>query len=175
MIDTTLGTSTANSYVSVEDADSYLASVGASTWTGTDEAKEAALIRATQYIDGKFRGSWNGRKLNGRSQALDWPRYGATDCDGNSIDQTIPVEIVKATCEAALRELTSPFSLSPDVVEGTQKTLVGVDSLRWETNTTKTGADAMRPVLTVVEDILSGLICSGLSNQTSSTHFIMRA
>ncbi len=174
MIDTGPGTSSANSYASVALADAYMASIGRADWAGIDTLKEAALIRATQYIDGKFRRSWSGQKLNGRDQALDWPRTGAVDCDGYQIGNDIPPEIIKAVCEAALRELTDPFSLSPDVVEGTQKTLVGVDSIRWETNTAKIGADAMRPVLTVVDDILSSLICSGLSG-SSQTSFIQRA
>ncbi len=40
-----------NSYISVEDADAYHTDRANTDWTGTTATKQAALIRATDYID----------------------------------------------------------------------------------------------------------------------------
>lgn len=76
-----------DSLVSLADCEVYLASMG-HTWTGTDEAKEAYLRRATQYILGRY---------TLKDSALDPVAQGVAD----------------ACCEAALRASTG--SLFEDV------------------------------------------------------------
>jgi hypothetical protein len=104
------GLSTANSYASVAEADAYHALRGHTAWTGTDPEKEAALIRATAYIDGEYSSRWPGVRYTGE-QALDWPRNGAADSDGY-IQEGVPTAVKVATVEAALIELTDAGSLS---------------------------------------------------------------
>jgi len=99
------GLSTANSYLSVADADTYHANVTQSgDWTAaTTAAKENGLIVATQYLENKYRGRWRGRKKLW-SQALAWPRYGALDDDGYAMDsEAVPQELQAACAELALR------------------------------------------------------------------------
>lgn len=155
---TDAGAANADSYVSLADADTYHTSHNAGQWTGEDTAKEAALRRATMWIDGRYRSRFPGSRSNGRSQSLEWPRKNAYDTAGDLIGGTeIPNEVVQAVCEAALRELASAGSLSPDIVEAqtVQSESVGPIST---TYAAKSGVDAQRPVLTVVDDLLAPVL-----------------
>lgn len=113
-IKTSIGTSTANSYVSVTDADSYFSTRNISTsWsnilsnsTGTLQAttvKENYLIQATREIDYNFKffESKYNQGIIGSSdyQVLEFPRSSNTDADG---DLYIPQEVKDSTCEQAL-------------------------------------------------------------------------
>lgn len=156
---TTPGAADANSYASVAEADAYHTARGNSAWTGTDAAKEAALIRATEWLDGRYGEQWPGTRWRLREQSLEWPRAYAMDRDGTGIDgDTIPPEVVKATCEAALRELTAPGSLSPDVTVGTLKVLTEVKGIRWTPLRAAAGAEDMAPTLAAVDHALAPLI-----------------
>lgn len=114
------GLADAESYVSVADCSTYCTARGLTFSSGTTENKEAALRRATAYIDGAYGPMFLGRRRNGRDQALQWPRIEAYDDSAEEyIDQdAVPVEIVHATCEAAVRELATPGSLNPDLKRG---------------------------------------------------------
>jgi len=105
----------AESYVDETDADAYHAAFGHAAWTGTSPEKEAALRQATQYIDTVGQKRWIGVRRES-DQALDWPRTGAQDDDGyvRPWDE-VPPEVIKATCEAAMRALTE--TLLPDVAD----------------------------------------------------------
>lgn len=161
---TTPGELTANSYASVAVADAYHLLRGNSTWTEADALKEAALIRATQWIDGRYGNRWPGTRWKLRLQALDWPRIDAWDRDGGLIDaSTIPVEIINATAEAALRELVTPGSLSPDVTPGTAKVLTEVKGIKWTPLRASANTNDMIASLTVVDRLLSPII--GMAGQ----------
>lgn len=87
------GLSTAESYLSVADANAYHTAMGNTGWTGADAAKEVALRRGAQYLDANYQ--FRGVELRS-DQALAWPR----DYDD------WPVTRVKHACaEAALRAL----------------------------------------------------------------------
>ena len=114
------GKANAESYVSVADCSTYCTARGLTFASGTDANKEAALRRATAYIDGAYGSRFIGMRRNGRDQALQWPRIDAYDA---SVDEyvdheSVPVEVVNATCEAAVRELASPGALNPDLKRG---------------------------------------------------------
>jgi len=99
------GLSTANSYVSVADADTYHATyTGSTDWSGAENAtKERALIAATQYLDIEHEGRWRGVK-DSSTQSLAWPRCDAEDSDGYLIDSdALPQKLKDACCELALR------------------------------------------------------------------------
>lgn len=156
---TTPGSATANSYAAIAAADAYHLANGNSAWTGADALKEAALIRATAWIDATFRGRWSGARINGRLQALDWPRGGAVDTDGWHVDEaTIPAEVVAATCEAAVREIVTPFALTPDVTPGAMKVLTGLKGITWTPLRASADPVDMVPVLTIVNGLLTRLI-----------------
>ena len=132
------GMANADSYVSVADCSAYHVSRGNQAWAaGAVVDQEAAIRRATFWVDPTYRNRFPGYQTQGRAQALEWPRTGAyvvvpdngrSDAlyFGNRRDyfylngvyyvpaNTVPQEVITATCEAALRELVSPGVLSPD-------------------------------------------------------------
>lgn len=105
------GVSGANSYVSVADADAYFADIGApADWSGaTTTEKEQALVKGTQYLEAHYR--WSSGSIGSDDQGLGWPRSGAEDRYGRSIDDDVVPEAVKqATCEAAVRTFTADLA-----------------------------------------------------------------
>lgn len=158
------GKANAESYAAIAAINSYATKRGlAFSVTGDPALAEAAARRATAWLDGEYRSRFPGRKLNGRSQALEWPRTDAVDASGEDIaEDELPAEIVAATCEAAIRELATPGSLSPDVTPGKIKTRVRVEGAV-DVTYKDTGTYDQAPVLLAVDGILEGL----LSNQGS--------
>lgn len=158
-------------YGTLEDANAYHAARGNAGWAGTDPEKLAALQRATDYIDGRYRyqtagGCWKsmfrGTKTGGRVQELEWPRTDAIDSDGNLIpDDEVPIEIEHATYEAALREIVDPGSLSPTFVASAMVTRekVGPIEVAYAESQFDGGWPPNRPVVPAIDDILAGLIC----------------
>lgn len=103
-LDATPSGASANSYVTVAQADTYFATrLNATAWTDSSE-QEAALIQATRWLDHfDYRGE---RAVP--QQPLRWPREFVYDEDGYELaTATIPREVRDATCEAALALLSS--------------------------------------------------------------------
>lgn len=156
-------------YGSLAGADAYHLARGNADWTGTDEAKAAALVRGSQYIDGRYRkrfasGRWMslfpGVKTGSRAQSLEWPRTGAVDYEGAAIgDAEVPTEVEQATYEATLRELVSPGSLSPDYVSADRVTKEKVGPIELQYGDAA-GADAVptRPVITAIDEIIAPVL-----------------
>ncbi len=98
------GLATAESYLSVADADTYWSNRGDSTWAaGTTAGKEEALRRATQYLDAEF--IWIGA-IASTTQALGWPRAGACDHEGRDLSDMVPVLVENACAELAKEALS---------------------------------------------------------------------
>lgn len=99
------GLSTADSYISLADANTYVAAHGAlASWTAAADAdKEEALRLAAQYIDLKYGSRFLGTKYL-RDQALCWPRDSVVDDQGHSYEYyEIPNGVLQAQVEAAMR------------------------------------------------------------------------
>ena len=95
----TLSGASANSYVTLAEANTYFETVpDSSTWTDkTDDQKNRALISATRWIDAL---SFYGDRCT-ETQALKWPRENYT-VDGIDLAcSLIPAEIKTATYELA--------------------------------------------------------------------------
>ena len=94
----------ANTYAALAEADAWLGARGFASWPqpSVDQEiiarKEAALIRATDYLNGL---GWNGKKAaEGRIMA--WPRLEALDADGRPIaSNAVPPQVKAATCYLA--------------------------------------------------------------------------
>lgn len=104
------GLSNANSYASVSDADAYFAARSHPNWVGSTAAKEAALLKATQYLDTKY--LWRGTIFSSE-QSLNIPRSNFYDVNGRDLSEKVPTVVKNATCELALIALTE--TLSPTV------------------------------------------------------------
>ena len=105
----------AESYVSVTDADTYHSNLGNADWTGVTAVKEAALRKATQYMQQMYSDRWTGYR-NTSTQALDWPRE-YVEIKGLRYteyveDTDIPQEMVNACAALAVRALSD--DLIPD-------------------------------------------------------------
>jgi len=99
------GLSGANSYATAAQADTYASDRGLSAWTGDTATKEAALIRATDYLEATYREAWLGYRAT-QTQALSWPRTNVeVDLYPIPADE-VPAAVRNATIEMAIRALT---------------------------------------------------------------------
>jgi hypothetical protein len=100
-------------YADRAEADAYFAARAVAAWAAaTEAARDAALLRATAYLEGNHR--WVGRLVE-PAQPLAWPRTGARDADGRALDG-IPDRVKAACAELALIALTE--DLAPPVERG---------------------------------------------------------
>lgn len=102
------GKADANSYVSVGTADLYFTERGMTTWVGSVADKQSALVRATDYIDLRFGSKFAGCKATAE-QALCFPRK----------SNVMPIALVKATAEYAMRALGGKALLADPVTDET--------------------------------------------------------
>ena len=100
----------ANSYLSVAAFKAYH-DERLNSYQDDDEKIEGALIKATDYVDGRFK--YKGRKLLARDQRLQWPRTNCYDSDRNYVNG-IPQEVKDAVAEYALRAMTGDLNPDPD-------------------------------------------------------------
>lgn len=151
----------ANAYVSVDDCAAYCDARGLTFGTSPTTAGEEAIIRATAAIDARYRGRFPGYRTNGRGQSLEWPRTGALDAEYQPIGgDEIPVEIIHATCEAAVREIAEPGSMMPDLERGG-----GVKRLKAGSVEIEYGSNATaQTTFTLIDGILSPLLGAAVSS-----------
>ena len=100
------GLSTAESYASVVECDTYLASRGITIWSPLLTAeKEQALRRATAYMVQKYRTLWKGQRVTA-TQKLDWPRWNVQLPDlYGTVNAYVPYNQIPTTLKEALCEL----------------------------------------------------------------------
>jgi|SaaInlStandDraft_4_1057021.scaffolds.fasta_scaffold05118_1 hypothetical protein len=147
-LDATPNGSSADSYVSVSDADAYHAThLYATTWTASTEAnKEIALKMATRILDEKI--EWVGAKTSS-TQALAWGRTGVTD-DGFTVSSTIvPQPVKNATAEFA-RHLLAGDLTGDAQGKGLTSLEVGDISLTFDKN------DTAGVMPSIVQEMLRG-------------------
>lgn len=103
------GLADANAYVTVVDADAYFSLRGRSDWVAlTQEAKEAALVAAADYIDLRWRGRLPGVGMFIDTQGLQFPRK----ICGSDIP-LFPSALKRAAMEYAVLASISP--LAPNI------------------------------------------------------------
>jgi hypothetical protein len=102
------------SYLDATDFAAYHLARGNVVPVSSTAQKEAALVRATDYLDQRFR--YRGEKLTGNTQSTEFPRMNAYDNAGRAI-YGIPKAVKDATAEYALRSLAD--ELNPDPVRDT--------------------------------------------------------
>jgi len=104
------GVEDATSYISIAFADGYFTTRSIAAWTGSDAVKEAAIIRAMDYVETRW--TFLGLPLftDDPVQALKWPRQGIYE-NGLRVEG-IPTNLKRAVAEYALRALS--ITLLPD-------------------------------------------------------------
>ena len=111
------GRSDANTYASEADADNFFAGhLYPDAWVApvNQPRRTAALAMATAILDSEWQ--FHGAKAVA-GQALQWPRAECPDPDGESnasvASDVVPVAIVNATCQLALKLLQTDRTADP--------------------------------------------------------------
>jgi hypothetical protein len=114
------GLANANSYADLNNAEAYLENTGRKSnpaWkNASSDAKRAALIVATAFMDATFRCRWLGILVEATqdTQALDWPREGLFLPSGAvRPPDPIPPAIANGCIEYALIEVDGGISPNP--------------------------------------------------------------
>lgn len=117
------GLSTAESYCSVADANTYHANRGGAAWAAlTTPRKEQCLRLATDYMLGAYAAAWPGSRAVG-AQALDWPRVGAVAFEIDVLATIVPPAVRDACAVLALK--ASTVALAPDLGRAIKRQKVG--------------------------------------------------
>lgn len=116
-------------YGNVDDFKEYFTLRGKIVPEDWDNSKiESALLVSSEWLDNQFENSWIGYKIDFK-QERSWPRQSAVVQSfpyyAYKTDE-IPEQVVKATYEAAFRELTEQGSLQVDFTPNKYKS-VSVD------------------------------------------------
>lgn len=140
----------ANTYAALADANAYWADRGNATWEdATDDEKSAALIQATDYLNGL---SWTGRKAAIRAMA--WPRIDV-EVDGYAVgSDEIPDDVVQACCYMAGEIIGGATPLAATDRPLTKLT-AGAVSMEWG------AASSQAPQYPALKSILRGYIMAG--------------
>lgn len=158
-------------YGTLAAANAYHAERGNTAWAAADEsARNIALLRGSEDADAIYRSAFPGVKTGGRDQVREWPRTGATDASGYTIESDAePIEIEFASYEFALRELLNPGSVLPDVTPSTQIKRERIEGIIDTEYVTPSGPAAVRPVIAVIDAIMAPLIGGGASSFVGSS------
>ena len=112
VVETGAGSASANSYASVADADSYVSDRGIADWAAlTTTVKQQSLIKATDYLEQTYRDAWKGYRVSS-TQALSWPRAQVSVDTFPVAANIVPVAVVRACIEMALRASTGEDLIS---------------------------------------------------------------
>lgn len=121
------GLANANAYASRAYLDAYHSDRGNTKWAGTNALKEAAIIRATDYVDQRFGNMFRGSK-GSDAQALEWPRFDALS-DNGYYYEGVPSNLEKAVAEYALRSLlANVLAPDPSALNPSQSMLTGASN-----------------------------------------------
>jgi hypothetical protein len=137
-VETGTGSSTSESFASVADADLYHSNRGNSAWAAiaSTALKEAALRKATDYMEQTYRLRWLGYRVS-ITQALSWPRDEVQRQDFTFLNQysyypnnEVPTEVKNACAELALK--ASSGALLADLTQGVKRKKVDVLEIEYD-------------------------------------------
>ncbi len=156
------GVENADSYVSLVDVEAYFDAYGKdrTAWDAAAAATQEAWVReASQYLEGKYRELYPGRRVYER-QSLGWPRFSARDVDGIYWDRDeVPREVKQAQMELVWRR-SQGTSLLPDQLGGSSSAIETKDKVgALEVVRKYEGSEANKdPVFGIVDTILSPIL-----------------
>lgn len=164
-----------DSLTTLAEFKAYAASLGYDYSSYDDEADiEPALRVATVWVEG-FGGAtatmssrWPGKRSTATQRRL-WPRSSAVYTDGTPIDsETVPTQVKDAVSEAAWHVLTNGAAslkqvLTPSSTVLKQKIAIDGIETTYQSNITADSVRNARVMLTVVEDLLSGVLVPELT------------
>ena len=140
----------AQAFVSVADADAWLAARGYTLWATIMEVeKEQAIRRATDHLEQVYGPRWRGDKASD-AQALSWPRSGVVVSGYEIPADVIPPVLVSASCLTAFKAASG--DLDPDIERLVQSETIGPMTTVYER-----GASP-RTKRTAIDDMLAPLL-----------------
>lgn len=138
------GVAGANAYVSLAWANDYHAGRGSAEWAAaTDDAKRAAIVRATDHLETLYGGRFLGVRAT-RTQSLHWPAHGAWRYGLPILG--LPEEIKRACAEYAVRALAGPLAPDQDVGGGVVQETASAGGLSSSVTYARAGAIPQHPV-----------------------------
>lgn len=148
----------ANSYISLADARTYLATLGYSL-SADDVTAEQELVRAYDYVN-SFEGSYQGYRVDS-AQTGSFPRYDVYLNNFLVDSNEIPETLKQAQCLAAKEESSESGILSPSTTGQTvtSEEVVGAVKVSYADN----GLDSIVS-FTAIDAKLSGLFSGGGSS-----------
>ena len=152
------------SFCSVADATTYHSNRGNASWLAlaTDELREQALRKATDYLEKVYSQQWQGLRVNS-TQALSFPRHSVVINHYVTSSSAIPQILINAQCELALKAAAGELLADQEKVVLREK----VGSL--EVEYSPYSRQSVR--YTAIESLLRPL----LANQSSVTAALLRA
>lgn len=150
-VETGSGSSTADAYISQADADAYFAERGSpSAWSAlSSDGKDAAIRYATTTLDGLY--AWTGTIVL-TTQALGWPRSGATDREGRTLaSNDVPARVEDAVCELALLHAGTALNASYARGGAIRRERVG------PLDTEYSAGASIEPLLPILDRIIFGI------------------
>lgn len=155
-IDATVGSSTANSYVTLEEADDYFADrAHSSEWEESSEQSQL-LITASRMLDWYV--TWKGYRSS-TTQSMQWPRTGVYRKDGSEVDPTIiPTDVKTAVFELALSSIDDDRTADSDLA-GIEE--VQVSTLKIKADDGDYNSTAAETIPEKIWKILSDLYSTG--------------
>ena len=170
-VETGAGLHNANSLASLAAAKTYWDRRGKDYSAHDDSKIEQALIRASDYLTYSF--DWKGYRRHGRRdpqgyQALAWPRYEVYDKERIYVPHdSVPPEVIFATCECAFYELSSPSGLQPIFEPLKRIRMFKASDVSITYDVTRIDSEAAEPILLTVRNLISAFITDGDSNRLS--------
>lgn len=162
-------------YGTLEGFNEYHTARGSDVSVYSDEDIGAALIVASEWLDGRYTDAFGYYKTGGRDQVRSWPQLGYTDRFGYAVVSTaVPTEIDSATYVAALKALETPGVLSTDYTPNKYKRVAVDGAVSVEFNQFNSAFDAQTQFV-LIDQILAPLIGGALGNVSPLSGKVCRA
>jgi len=164
-LDATVGTATANSYVTVAEANSYFADRAHSSAWVTATNKDQLLMSASRMLDWML--NFNGSRIYS-TQVMQFPRIGVIKRDGVEVPETIiPQEVKFAVFELALSSVKKDRTV--------ESALAGIESLEAGPLAIKTSKGYENPSPRVIPDYIRQILVDFIVSSGMSVVRLMRA
>jgi hypothetical protein len=164
-LDATVGTTTANSYVTVNEADAYFSDrSNATAWSGSTQ-KAGLLITSSRLLDWMLQ--FKGTKTS-ELQSMQFPRTGVELPSGYAVpDNIIPTEVKMAVFELAL--------ISADSDRVADNPLAGLEQVTAGPLTIKTAPQSDNPKNPVIPDFIRSLLSGYIASTGVGVYRLIRA
>lgn len=162
-------------YGTVEGFNEYHTARGSDVSDYSDEEIGAALVVASEWLDGRYADAFGYYKTDGRDQVRSWPQLNYTDRFGYAVVSTaVPTEVENATYVVAFKSLETPGVLNEDYTPNKYKRVAVDGAVSVEFNQFNSAYDAQTQ-FTIIDQILAPLIAGAMGSVSSLSGKVCRA